>query len=154
MDASNPATGPSTHRSVPRCLRLHHPKPARHGRPSDSKSSDRQQPGAVRGARGSHELVERNVVNTISRSVSWRVLSKWRGKGPADFIEPRFGPKHRNTRRNQVERDATAGHRTPRKRLRKMTKGYFRIRAPAVSKTGGRRFEPCHSCHLKVQLSY
>jgi hypothetical protein len=23
-------------------------------------------------------------------SVSWRVLSKWRGKGPADFIKPKF----------------------------------------------------------------
>ncbi len=32
------------------------------------KASDRQLPGAVRGARGSQELVGRNVANTISRS--------------------------------------------------------------------------------------
>jgi hypothetical protein len=61
-------------------------------------------------------------------------------------IGPKFGPKHHGIGRTRVVRVTVTSRREPRKNIHKMTTRYCRTQTPSVSKTGGRRFEPCHSC--------
>ena len=57
------------------------------------------------------------------------------GKGRRS-LDPKFGPKHRDTRYNQAILDIIAGRRKAYKNLHKMTEQYWSIWTPAYFKTG------------------